>query len=136
MCHGRGLLDQRLLTLGLVVSGAQREQDRGDELADRYERGEIAPCLMGKCDKLQGGYALVRDEDTKARRDVLRAKCFVVAAELGMTAVDRHELSVQVVGHQRSTSWGAMTYAELEKLADYMAGHIFLTTIFRDRLPT
>lgn len=96
----------------------------------------MAECLKGDCDKLAAGFALVNTEDTKELRDTLRAKCWVMAKEIGMTNEDRHELAVQVVGQGGNPSWAQMSYRQLGLLADYICGWIFLNTIFRDRRPT
>lgn len=93
----------------------------------------MAECLKANCDKLAAGFSLVNLDDTKELRDVLRAKCFVLAHEIGMTDEDRGELAVAVVGQDGSKSWGRMTYPQLGRLADYLSGWIFVETILRDR---
>lgn len=71
---------------------------------------------------------------TKEERDTLRAKCFVMSRELGFTDKDRHEISIMVVGAERSPSWAQFSYADIQRLADYLTGLGAGIVILRDRL--
>lgn len=71
---------------------------------------------------------------TKEERDTLRSKCYVMARELGFKDADRHELSIMVVGAERSPSWAQFSYADIQRLADYLTGLGAGITILRDRL--
>lgn len=113
----------------------------GDQIVVHGKRGValthlVTAAIRMSHDQARGLARFVTDtlDDTHEARNLIRAKAFVVAGELGFTDADRHELAVAVVGAERSPSWAQLSLTELQRLVEHLEGYVFVSTILRDRV--